>query len=314
MKHILKLFIVFPFVFGCKNGGEQESKGAANPTVDEVRKISLEEMISNLEDSSNDDVIVVAHRGNWRNAPENSLQAIEFAIEMGVDMVEIDVRLTKDGKLVLMHDTTLDRTTTGKGRVKQWTLDSLQTLHLRDGLGVASPHRIPTLEQALKLAKGKVLINIDKGYDIFDACYQVIKETQTAHQVVMKGKKTRQEVQEEFGQYLDEIFFMPIVPLKNPLASEIVADYLEHMPPVAFEFTVPSDTIGFVEQFKEIRESGSSVWVNSLWAHHNSGNDDEQAAMDINVYDWFTNNNIDIIQTDRPELLLSYLRSKGLHR
>ena len=68
-------------------------------------------MIKNLEDSKNDQIIVIAHRGNWHNAPENSLQAIQNSIEMGVDMVEIDIRETKDGKLVLMHDQSIDRTT-----------------------------------------------------------------------------------------------------------------------------------------------------------------------------------------------------------
>jgi len=83
--------------------------------------------------------------------------------------------------------------------------------------------------------------------------------------------------------------------------------------PVAFEFTVPQDTIAFIEQFNEIRKKGSSIWVNSLWPQHNGGHDDEKAVLDQTIYDWFINNNIDIIQTDRPQVLLDYLRSKNLH-
>ena len=59
-------------------------------------------------------ILVVSHRADWRNAPENSLQAIQNCIDMGVDMVEIDLKRTKDGHLILMHDKTIDRTTTGK--------------------------------------------------------------------------------------------------------------------------------------------------------------------------------------------------------
>ncbi|WP_421750364.1 hypothetical protein [Croceimicrobium sp.] len=55
-------------------------------------------------------------------------------------------------------------------------------------------------------------------------------------------------------------------------------------------------------------------WPHSLWPHHNGAHDDEQAAIDPSVYDWFIENDIDMIQTDRPQLLLNYLRSKGLHR
>lgn len=316
MKNILRLSLFCLLFVACKTDttAPEQAVSQTTPATTEGAQVSVEEMIANLEDPSNDQVIVVAHRGDWRNAPENSLQAIQFSIDMGVDMVEIDVQQTKDGEIVLMHDKTIDRTTTGKGRVSEWTLDSLQTLQLRDGLGVATPHKIPTLKEALELTKGKVLVNIDKGYNFFDTCYQVIKETGTADQVVMKGVKTRQEVEEEFGQYLDEIYFMPILRLTDPKAPDVVQDYLEHWPPVAFEFTVPHDSIAFVKEFKNIRDQGSSVWVNSLWAHHNGGHDDEQAAMDITIYDWFIENGIDIIQTDRPELLLTYLRDRGYHK
>ena len=59
--------------------------------------------------------LIAAHRGDWRNACENSLEAIENAIRMGVDIVEVDLQRTKDGELILMHDRKLDRTTTGYG-------------------------------------------------------------------------------------------------------------------------------------------------------------------------------------------------------
>ena len=113
-----------------------------------VERRTIESLIQNLEDSENKEIIVVAHRGDWRHAPENSLQAIQNCIDMGVDMVEIDIRQTKDGHLVLMHDGTIDRTTKGKGKVKSFTLDSLKTFYLLDGLGKPTPHKIPTLEEA----------------------------------------------------------------------------------------------------------------------------------------------------------------------
>jgi len=106
-----------------------------------------------LEDSNNKEVIVVAHRGDWRNAPKNLLETIQYCIDIGVDMVEIDVQETKDGHLVLMHDEIIDRTTNGSGLLNQWTLDSLRALNLKDGSGVVTAHKIPTLEEALRLTK-----------------------------------------------------------------------------------------------------------------------------------------------------------------
>lgn len=290
----------------CKQESQKISQEAEKPLIDQL--------IKNLKDSENNDVIVVAHRGDWRNAPENSLQAIQNCIDMGVDMVEIDIRETKDGHLVLMHDRTIDRTTKGKGLVKDFTLDSLKTFHLTNCLRVETPHKIPTLEEVLLLAKGKILVNLDKSYEIFNKCYEVAKRTNTLDQVIIKGRKTRKELESGFGKYLGEVYFMPIVKLPDPKAKEIVDDYLNHRIPIAFEFVFPQDTVKMINDFKIIRSKGSSIWVNSLWGTLNGNHDDERAVMDPKVYDWYIEHGVDIIQTDRPKLLIEYLKKKGLHR
>lgn len=299
----LILFTIF--FFGCK-------KETLETKI--VKRTSIQEKIANLKDSKNNQVIVVAHRGDWRNAPENSLQAIKNSIDMGVDMVEIDIRETKDGHLVLMHDKTLDRTTTGKGKINEWTLDSLKTLNLVDGLGVKTLHKIPTLKEALLITKDEVLVNLDKSYKIFDKCYAIILDTNTENQVVIKGSKSLSEVKQEFGKYLDKVHFMPILGLPNKNSDHFVNEYLSSKNvPIAFEFTIKTDTLKFLKEFEIIRGQGASIWVNALWPQHNAGNDDEKAVNNIAIYDWFIDHHIDIIQTDRPQLLLKYLRSKGLH-
>ncbi|MEO1436242.1 MAG: glycerophosphodiester phosphodiesterase family protein [Bacteroidota bacterium] len=271
----------------------------------------LNTLIANLENSMDDDVIVVAHRGDWRNAPENSLPAIWNCIEMGVEMVEIDVRETKDGQLVLMHDVTIDRTTNGSGLVKDWTLDSLKTLRLLDGLGIPTRHQIPTLEEALDLAKGNILVNLDKSYSIFDKCFAIIEATGTTNQVIIKGKKSRKEVEAEFGDYLDHVYFMPILSLDDPGAEAIVEDYMTHRQPIAFEFLVAADTFELAPFFNDLRERGTSVWINSLWPNLCAGYDDERAAESPEIYDWYIEQEVDMIQTDRPALLIEQLAKNG---
>jgi len=204
------------FSLSCKPQAEGNHLSHNRPTI--------EDLIKNLEDSKNDQIIVIAHRGIWHNAPENSLQAIQNSIEMGVDMVEIDIRVTKDGNLVLMHDQSINRTTNGKGNVKDWTLEQLKTLNLVDGFGSVTEHKIPTLEEALLLSKDKILINLDKSYNYIDKCYEVMNKTGTLKQVVIKGEKTRSQVESDYGQYLDEIYFMPIVQLPNKNAKRIIDD------------------------------------------------------------------------------------------
>lgn len=275
---------------------------------------NVNEIISNLKNPNNRKIAVVAHRADWRNAPENSLQAIQFCIDMGVDMVEIDVRKTKDGVLVLMHDKTIDRTTNGKGKVSDLTYKELREFYLVDGLNKKTPHKIPTLKQALQLAKGKIMVNLDKSYKIFAECYKIIKATGTQSQVIVKGKKTRQEVEAEFGKYLNEILFMPVINIGNLKAPEIINDYLHHWPPVAFELVFKRNNYPLIDQFDRIRKSGSSVWVNSLWPELCGNNDDEKAAIKPKIYDWYISHNVNIIQTDRPQLLLNYLRKKKYHK
>ncbi len=279
-----------------------------------IREPDIQSLIENLEDSNNKEVMVIAHRGDWRNAPENSLQAIQNCIDMGVDMVEIDVRETKDSVLVLMHDKTIDRTTTGSGYIWDFTYDSLQNFFLRDGLLHATPHKIPTLKEALDLSNDKILVNLDtKDYGNLGKYYDLLKKTGTLDQVVIKAPIKKKEAESIFGEYLEELYFMPLVRTDHAGAMEMVDEYLESDPPIAFEFTIPSDTTSLLPRFSEIRKTGSSIWVNSLQPHHCVGHNDELAAIDISTYDWFIENDIDIIQTDRPKLLLEYLRSKGLH-
>ena len=122
-------------------------------------------------------VIVASHRGDWRNFPENSLPAIDNAIKMGVDIVELDVQRTKDGVLILMHDGTLDRTTTGKGKVSEVTMDSIAKLKLKNGCAIRTIHKVPTLEEALVHAKGKIMLNLDKADRFFEEVYALMKKT-----------------------------------------------------------------------------------------------------------------------------------------
>jgi glycerophosphoryl diester phosphodiesterase len=104
-----------------------------------------------------------AHRGGALLWPENSLLAFRNAAAMGVDYLELDVHLTRDGEVVVIHDPTLERTTTGAGPVWDRTLAELQPLRLKDRGGAVTEERIPTLDQVVALAaagKRQMLLEI----------------------------------------------------------------------------------------------------------------------------------------------------------
>ncbi|WP_103104719.1 glycerophosphodiester phosphodiesterase [Brevibacillus reuszeri] len=107
--------------------------------------------------------ICMAHRGWSGKAPENTLAAIRLALsEPGITAMEIDVQLSRDGVPVLIHDFTLERTTTGSGLVMDHTLEELRALDAGSWFGEEfSNERIPTLEEALLAVKGRLTLNIE---------------------------------------------------------------------------------------------------------------------------------------------------------
>ena len=258
--------------------------------------------------------LVIAHRGDWRNACENSILAIENAIEMGVDIIEIDLKKTSDNELILMHDHTLDRTSTGKGYVKDHTLEEIKKLYLKDGAGHKTLFKVPTLREALWAAKGKVLINLDQSFEYFKEVLPILKETNTMDQVIIKGyNKPLVMVREKLGIYIDSIQYMPIIKLGEKGYKALFNEVLEY-PFEGVEFTFTSDTIPEVARLHEFKKKGTRVWVNSLWPEHNAGHHDDRALKEPDsAYGWLISKGVNMIQTDRPQLLLDYLREKGLH-
>lgn len=139
-------------------------------------------------------IMSVSHRGDWRNHPENSLSAIQSCIDMGVDIVELDVRKSLDGELFLMHDSSVAKTTNGSGMIEGSTAEYIKSLRLKSGQGGSgaklTDEKVPTLAEALDVAKGKIMINLDKCNtdELRELCYNVIKEKGCVESVIFKDK------------------------------------------------------------------------------------------------------------------------------
>lgn len=273
----------------------------------------VETLVRELKDMDSKKVLVVAHRGDWRNAPENSLQAFKNCIEMGVDMIEIDLKKTKDNHLVIMHDDTIDRTTDGTGKPSDYTLEEIRKFRLKNGLGRTTFHPIPTLEEVLNLAKGKILINIDKGYDYFRDVYELLVKTGTTSQVVIKSGHDYGRVKAENGDVLDKVIYMPIVSLDQPGAEDFIDGY-KGLRPVAMECCFAEVTPDVLRLLKKVKGSGIKIWLNSLWPSLNAGHDDDRAVeleQEDEAWGWLLEQGASLIQTDRPALLLDYLKTQG---
>ena len=263
-----------------------------------------------------DYVIVVAHRGDWKEVPENSIASIERSIAIGTDVVEVDLQMTKDSVLVLMHDGTVDRTTTGTGRVADYTLDSLKLLNLKHNGVVVPGSSVPTLEEAMLAAKGRVLINLDKADRYFDQVVPVLEKTGTVRQIIMKGGRSAESVLELYGQYLDDIIYMPVVNFNNESAEELIEGHMSILKPCAYELVYSSEEQeDYLIQLKEKIGDDALIWYNTLQARLCAGHDDSLALEDPDkAYGYLIDTlGADILQTDMSEYLLEYLRKRGLH-
>ena len=273
-------------------------------------------IVAEIHNPSSKNVVVACHRGDWRNWPENSLAAIESVIGMGADIVELDLALTSDSVLVVCHDRTLNRTTTGRGLIAEIPYDSVQRCFLKSGHGVATAHRMPTLREALEVCKDRIVVNIDKGYQYYDLVLGVTEELGVTEQILIKGKRSTDAVAAKFAEHPRNMMYMPIIDILKPQGRALFAEYQEKgIAPLAYEVCWNKYTPEVKECMDKVVAGGSKLWVNSLWASLCGGLDDDAAfgGDPAEVYGKLVDMGATMIQTDRPELLISYLRSRGLH-
>ncbi|HOO73543.1 MAG TPA: glycerophosphodiester phosphodiesterase family protein [Spirochaetota bacterium] len=107
------------------------------------------------------DVLKIAHRGYSEKYPENTMPAFKAALDAGADMIELDVHLSRDRKLVVIHDETIDRTSNGSGRVGDMSLAELRKFDYRHTFREKGPCDIPLLEDVIELVKGRAGLNIE---------------------------------------------------------------------------------------------------------------------------------------------------------
>jgi len=279
-----------------------------------------EAIAAQMHNPNSDYVAVACHRGDWRNFPENSAMAIESVIKMGADIMELDLKMTKDSVLVLSHDHTLDRCTSGKGRVDEYTLQELMQFNLKRAHGIKSDTtHILTLEQALRICKDRICVNVDQGFEYYDKVMEIAERLGVTDQILIKSKKSIDEVSSIEEKHENKFMYMPIIDIQKEKGIALFDSYIERgVTPLAYEVCWQSEDGTFQDICKKIIAQGSKVWVNTIWASlcGGNGNDDDAAFLaddPASVYQRYLDCGVSLIQTDRPELLLNFLKKKGRH-
>lgn len=238
-------------------------------------------------------LVVIAHRGDHHKVPENTLESIKAAIKSGADYVEIDLRTSKDGYRVIMHDASVDRMTNGTGKVKGLTLQELRKLVVSDkDHPVKKKFRIPTFAEVLKACRGKINIYLDfKDADVSESFNQ-IREAGMEKQVAVYVNS--------IPQYKEWRKVAPGIPV---IASAI--EEVKTKEELAFFLDQANievlDNIYDKEMVTTANEAGVSVWL------------DVESDIE-NEADWNTvlQKGIQGMQTDHPRELIAYLNKNGL--
>ena len=246
-------------------------------------------------------VMVAGHRsaGNPRHV-ENSVSAIKSAIKAGVDIIELDVKVTLDSVVVLNHDRKIDRTTNGTGDPESYTWEELQKFRLKKQNGKLVNERLATFEEALLLAKGKALIDIDIKTDNLKPVVDAIKRTGTQNQVFFFDNDY--DALKEVLSLLPEALIMP-----RAYSFEMADSALRVLSP-AEEHIDP--TFYTAEVVQLMKNNNSRIWINAL------GKTDEliQAGNTEEALESLLKHGANIVQTDHPKKLIKALKKKGLRK
>ncbi|HVW95522.1 MAG TPA: glycerophosphodiester phosphodiesterase family protein [Mucilaginibacter sp.] len=240
--------------------------------------------------------IVVAHRGDHTVYPENTIEGYAAAIKDGADYIEIDLRTTSDGKLVSMHDATVNRMTDSVGLVKNFSLNEIEKLKVKPkGQSGETVYRVPTFEQILQLCRNKIYIYIDFKEADAAATLALLKKYQMQRQVLVYINKPSQ-----LADWRKTDAAMPLM-LSMPDSVKTpdgVKNFIAQYHPDILDGSYNTYSRAMVDYADSVnipvwpdaqsRSEGPQVWENAI-------------ALGLKG-----------LQTDNPPALIKYLEEKGL--
>lgn len=268
-------------------------------------------------------VVVVAHRGCHRAAPghqlgaapENSAAALQACVRLGVDVMETDVRRTRDGYLVIMHDASVDRTTDGHGELSRMTLEQVKALRLRQEFGgpdaAITQERVPTLDEMLHAASGRIVLNLDIKDPIYAEVAEAVRRQGAAGGVIIKTAAGMGSVPLAGIAPYDQAPFMPVLVASDEQGSDL-AQVLQRQAsasrqPLGYELPV-MDAAQLPAVAAAAAKVHRRVWVNTLEPGfvRGMGADAEALRDPAAVWGRLYQQGVTIIQTDEPEALIAY--------
>lgn len=289
-------------------------------------------------------VLVSAHRGYWADYPENSINAYRMAIEIGADIVEMDVRLTKDNELVVFHDACLDRVTTGYGKLREEDWSYVNSLYLKKEDGTVTTSKMLALSEAFDYLKDKAVIAVDikeVGAEFTDTIIRVLrllKSKRMLWQTIVKGKMRLRDLQDNVlrpaALTLDDFIYTPIAFSTTADLSTYISEFVNTHKIYAMELVYKQSADPILNYLEDVQNAGIWIGQYSFWPETGEGVIAEKVPLtdtdpiirkydfkdkDPNNFlddgrgdwDWLFRHGADYVITDRSELLIEYLTKCG---
>ncbi|MGB6269048.1 MAG: glycerophosphodiester phosphodiesterase family protein [Olleya sp.] len=287
MKNLYIIFLLIGLT-SCKNKNSE----IQNTTKTKADTLKQSALIESFKYNPKDQLIISVHRGGkgLQYYPENCLETLKYINDSIPAIFEIDIAQTRDNVLVLMHDNTLERTTTGTDRLNKYTFEELQTFNLVDDYGNKTNYKIPSLKDVLLWAKqNNVILTLDKKKSVsFDAIVYLVKHLEAEDVSII--------ITYDLQQATEAYALAPDLLLSVSARNEKELDWLLHSKiPTQNMLAFTGTKLSPNDFYKTIQSYGIKTILGTL------GNLDRQAQAKGEVpYTVWRNKGIDVFATDRP--------------
>ncbi len=249
--------------------------------------------------------IVSGHRGGMvKGFPENSLATFENTLKHTPAFFETDPRLTKDSVIVLLHDATLDRTTTGTGKLSDYTWEELKKLRLKDTEGNVTEHRIPTLEEAIEWARGKTVLNLDRK-DVPFAMTAALIRKHKADAFMMLTVHAPEQARYYYDDNKDRMFSVFIKSRQELEAYEKAGIPAANM----IAYIGPTVKPENKELYQLLNARGIMCMISAASSYDKLPGEEERAK----AYRAIINDGASILESDRPVEVAEALKASSAH-
>lgn len=269
-------------------------------------------------ESAKEHILVVAHRGVFGgNIPCNTLVAYEIALKQGADVIEIDVEMSKDGKLYIMHPGAEEHQLSCMDKLRHMTSEEIARQRYLNYDRLYTQFGVNTLDEVLETFRGRCYINVDKFWGHPKEIYQAIKRHQMTDQVVVKSAPS-EEVFQILEELAPDIPYLPVVRDTHSFHERLKRSAINY---IGAEVLFRNDDVEVASpEFTErMHRDGKLVWVNSIIYNYKEqlagGHSDDTSLIDTpdNGWGWLARRGYDMIQTDWTHMLIDYLKQNNLY-